>query len=244
MDNLLADKKEETPSQYKPFDYEEGRDPIGLKSLNGLGKHIKVKRNSEWSQENNIEIHAISLDPNLKNLCTGHNVMTGDVYDFGPGLLDYLKSLNDVSSSIQSKIDLLKNIGEKRSEVDETGDVVMEALGLPPERTSKIAYLKAESNHIKSRAENHVNRVQYCASEFLSHFDLVIMPRLGVKNMLEKGKLASQFKRILSQISHMKFFDRLKFKLGKRGHQLLEVDEAYTTQMCSCCGRRSPCSIL
>jgi hypothetical protein len=75
MYNLLSNGHQKVPT-YQDWEYIEGRDPVRLMSLNGLGKHVKVKRNSEWSQENNIEIHAISLDPNLKNLCTGYNEVT------------------------------------------------------------------------------------------------------------------------------------------------------------------------
>jgi hypothetical protein len=45
-------------------------------------------------------------------LATGYHAVTGDFYDFGPGLLDYLRTLNIQSQHHQSRIQLLKNIDE------------------------------------------------------------------------------------------------------------------------------------
>ena len=74
----------------------------------------------------------------------------------------------------------------------------------------------------------------------LFSIDDVYLPRLGVTELLESRHTGKKTKTLLAILSHLTFFDNLCFKLGKRGHQLVEVSEAYSSQVCCCCGRRSP----
>jgi hypothetical protein len=93
-DELILRREMVKKSDYLDWEYVSGKDPVGLATMKGLGKHIKVKRNICWPDNYPVPIHYIALDPNLKNLATGYHAVTGDFYDCGPGLLDYLRTLN------------------------------------------------------------------------------------------------------------------------------------------------------
>jgi hypothetical protein len=63
---------------------------------------------------------------------------------------------------------------------------------------------------------------------------------MGVQKMLESKGLSKKVKAVLGRMCHLRFFDSLQFKMSKRATTLLKVSEAFTTKLCSQCGRCSP----
>jgi transposase len=78
--------------------------------------------------------------------------------------------------------------------------------------------------------------------EFLSHWDLVAIPRFGLQDMIKRGggsELGDKQKAILAHLAHCKFLDRFRTTARKRGCDVVEVGQAGSTKNCSHCNSKN-----
>ncbi|MBO6266732.1 MAG: transposase [Synergistaceae bacterium] len=66
----------------------------------------------------------------------------------------------------------------------------------------------------------------------LDNFDVIVIPKLGVPDMVEKTKrkISSKTVRTMLSFSHFRFRQRLLFKAWEVGKSIVFVDEAYTSK--------------
>ena len=102
-------------------------------------------------------------------------------------------------------------------------------------RQKEIDSLWESIHHIQSKLHT-------ISAEFLSHWDLVAIPRFGLQGMIKRGggsELGDKQKAILTQLAHCKFLDRFRTTARKRGCDIVEVGEAGSTKTCSYCNSKN-----
>lgn len=187
----------------------------------GVFPKVRVKRNVHY-EAGTFHPHRkkwIAGDPGVKTFFTLVNCV-GDVFTIGEDLSWRMRQIHVRLARLQSERARWENV-----------------VGIG---VSQVVALDKAMRKLRDELARLVHALHESASEFLSHFDQVLLPRLGVKELLASGRTGKQTKTLLATLSHLRFFDKLRFKLGKRGHQLVEVSEAYSSQVCCCCGTRSP----
>lgn len=92
----------------------------------------------------------------------------------------------------------------------------------------------------RRKIENNVNDLHWKTIKFLTdNYGNIIIGDMSVKKIIsnERSGLPAICKRILSSLRLYQFKCRLKYKCEKYGMSFNEVDERYTSKVCSNCGK-------
>ena len=101
-------------------------------------------------------------------------------------------------------------------------------------KDAKCKSWKRQFDKIKRNKEKACDNVREQLASFLSLFDVVI---IGDNDLQQWHKgISHAASSVLSALALGELIKKLKFKIGQRGHQLVEINEAWTTKLCSCCG--------
>lgn len=75
------------------------------------------------------------------------------------------------------------------------------------------------------------------SKNLLDKYDIIVLPKLRVKNMLKKyDGLSKNINRKINLISHCRFHDYLMWKANTLGKIVIDQNESFTTQTCFKCG--------
>ena len=102
-------------------------------------------------------------------------------------------------------------------------------------RKKKVMQLRRETyrQQVKNRNECH-----QITSDIIRQFDKIAIEKLDIKQMTHKGKRELN-REVLSQTWGI-IFQQLRCKAENAGRELVEVNPAYTSQICSNCGDVTP----
>jgi transposase len=105
--------------------------------------------------------------------------------------------------------------------------------------------VKEKINRLRKRLCNLKIEIRNQCANFLSkRYDLILMPKLDVKQLILKANRRLKTKTVRQMLSagHSGFFKFLKEKCEENGCQFLHVREEYTSQTCPCCGCLNKCN--
>ena len=161
----------------------------------------------------------VGIDLGCKNL-----ISTSDGYTIQPP--KFLKRMDDAINDLKSRVDTYhKPTGSKKDGTYHESRTCRRLKKTIRRLYGKRARLMRNFLHTRSR-------------KIVDHYDIVVMEKLQVKEMLKnnKKKHTPAFKvvnRIMSQNAVAKFTNMLSYK----AKQYLEVNPAYTSRTCAQCGQ-------
>jgi len=209
---------------------------------------------------------SLGVDPNMGTFIVCANPWTGNEYWIGFGQSDRIGSFLDKISAIQSEIgDIVEQDERVVAQVavcHQMDDVLINATdeatpaAFKASVNAKSYLLKLKASLVKDKTLPHQKdidslwskiahvqeKLHTISCEFLSHWDLVAIPRFGLQDMIKRGgggELGKRQKAILTQLAHCKFLTRLRTAARKRGCDIVEVGEAGSTKNCSHCNSKN-----
>jgi putative transposase len=101
----------------------------------------------------------------------------------------------------------------------------------------KKEFVIAKNNYrkIEEKIRNMINDIHYKAINKLMEYSIICIPKINIKNILEKDQINKKAKRILQAESHGILIRRLKIKGEKKGVEIRIIKEYLTTKTCSKC---------
>lgn len=178
------------------------------------GRWFITYTTEEIKLENNNH-QAIALDPGVRTFLTG---------------FDGNKVIEIGKSSISRIVTLCKRLDKLQSEVTK-------AKGRDNKR--KRFNLRKLVQQLRIKIKNLVDECHKKTACFLtSNYSQVIIPSFKSSDMVYKAKrrINSKTARNMLTWAHYRFKQRLKHQAAKRGSQVIEVGEEYTSKTCSKCG--------
>ncbi|KAL3893838.1 MAG: hypothetical protein SGCHY_005610 [Lobulomycetales sp.] len=201
----------------------------------------------------------LGVDPNQTTFLVAANPWNGD--EFWIGYLDgeAIGKHHDSINSIKSEIGLQVDKKQKVLTAKEQYNAVKKAYFRDPGKDTFKKYTEAKSAFLKFKAEEtkdatknrqdeldglwsrirHLrDKLHDIASNFLSHWDIVAIPRLKLHDLISRSRssqLHDRSKFILSMLAHCSFLNRLQTTCEKRYCNQVEVSEASSSKLCSHC---------
>jgi len=211
--------------------------------------------------------YSLGVDPNMGTFLVCACPWTGDEYWIGFGqsirIGTFLERISTIQSTIGIEVDEDERVADQVRVCDGKADLLLDASSPTSITAAYKASQKAKSDLSKLKASlvkektllqqkeidclwekiHHIQQKLHTIScEFLSHWDLVAIPRFGLQDMIKRGggsELGDKQKAILTQLAHCKFLDRFRTTARKRGCDVVEVGEAGSTKNCSHCNSKN-----
>jgi hypothetical protein len=211
--------------------------------------------------------YSLGVDPNMGTFLVCACPWTGDEYwiEFGQSIRigTFLDGISTIQSTISNEVDEDERVADQVLVCDGKADLLLDASSPASVTAAYKASQKAKSDLLKLKASlvkektllrqkeidslwesiHHIqSKLHTISAEFLSHWDLVAIPRFGLQDMIKRGggsELGDKQKAILTQLAHCKFLDRLRTTSRKRGCDVVEVGEAGSTKNCSHCNSKN-----
>ena len=240
--------------EWTAFRFDPTMHPIDLGALNN-NQYIRYMSTKKRSNITRSKLRVIAGDPGMKDFLVLVDGW-GNKYIIGHGLGAKVKHLLNKYSLLQKALARLNNdvltinsgdisIPEKNNRLKATLSTFEKDHGLrdasneesETRKTYIVQYLNSEMKEYQLRISNIKEKNETIGTSFLRAFDIVVLPRMNVKEMLQGKGLSHESKAILGRLSHLSFFDKLKFQMSKYKRSLVQVSEAYSTITCSCCFR-------
>ena len=210
---------------------------------------------------------SLGVDPNMGTFLVCHCPWTGDEFWVGFDVGEHIGDLLDKITAIESEIGTEAN---KSPEVKRQEDVVircavefinatqanrkrtyrakMEAesslLSLKADIAKRLreAFYQSELDELRGKIYHLQTKLHNIASQFLSPWSIIAIPRFDLKNIVKCGKaneLGDKQKAILAYLAHCKFLTRLRTSVAKHGNDIVEVTECGSTKNCSKCNSKN-----
>ena len=214
----------------------------------------------------NLE-YSLGIDPNSSTFLVCYNPWTGDEWWVGYGVGDHMGYLLGKIDAIESEIgkEADKSPAVKRQEkhaiecallyVSSTSANCKVRYREMKEAESKLLSMKAEVakslrdafhqgelDELRGKIQHLQTKLHNIASQFLSAWSLVIIPRFDLQNIVKCGKaneLGDKQKAILANLAHCKFLTRLRTSFAKHGNDIVEVTECGSSKNCSDCNSKN-----
>lgn len=211
--------------------------------------------------------YSLGIDPNMKTFLVCFNPWSGDEYWVGFGVGEHIGDLLDRISAIESTIGNKAKtaLAVKRQEeraitcaanyVNATAVNCKERYRAMKEAESTLLSLKAEVakslretiyqdelDELRGKILHLQTKLHNIASQFLSAWSLITIPRFDLTNIVKCGKadeLGDKQKAILAYLAHCKFLTRLRTSAAKHGNDIVEVTECGSTKNCSKCNSKN-----
>lgn len=124
---------------------------------------------------------------------------------------------------LEKSLDKLKRLDRKISKCE-----------LGSNNKKKLYILRAKLyNLIKSQRKTYLHKL---TTRLANKYKIIVVENLDIKNMVEKSKFGSRFRRNILDSCWGIFVQLLESKVNDRGGTLIKVDPAYTSQTCPKCG--------
>ena len=106
-------------------------------------------------------------------------------------------------------------------------------------RAKRPCNMKHKIRKLYQKITNQVDECHWkTASYLVKHYNDILLPSFETQDMVQKGCLHKKTKNGLLQLAHYRFKMRLRAKgLGCKNTRIHDVNESYTSQTCSCCGK-------
>ena len=160
-----------------------------------------------------------------------NNIPKYDVVSLDPGVRTFQcyysqEQCGEIGPATSNRIlRILKHADRLNSELD--GET----------KTSKRKGINKAIQRIHNKVKNLVNEMHWKSISFLTkRYKKIIIPKFCTKSMLEKDTLNSDTKRMLQQLSHYKFRERLIYKAIQHNSSVMVCTEEYTSKSCTKCG--------
>ncbi|MBD2202250.1 transposase [Calothrix sp. FACHB-1219] len=163
----------------------------------------------------NANNQAIALDPGVRTFLTGFD--GNKVFELGKGAISRIVNLCRRLDSLQSQIAQAKGKDNKRKRFN----------------------LRKVAQQTRIKIKNLVDECHKKVACFLtSNYSQIIIPHFESSDMVYKAqrKITNKTARNMLSWAHYRFKQRLKHQAAKRGSQVIEVSEEYTSKTCSKCG--------
>jgi hypothetical protein len=211
--------------------------------------------------------YTLSIDPGMNTFLVCWCPWTGDEYWIGFGVGDHIGDLLDKISAIESKIGTdaetspavkkqekcaiqcaMEHVNSSRSNSKKTYDARKDAekalLVLKAQVTKSLreALYQDELDDLRGKIQHLQTKLHNIASQFVSAWSQIIIPRFDLTNMVKCGKvneLGDKQKAILAYLAHCKFLTRLRTSVAKNGNDIVEVTECGSTKNCSDCNSKN-----
>jgi Mg2+ and Co2+ transporter CorA len=209
--------------------------------------------------------HSIGVDPNMGTFLVCVCPWTGDEYWIGFGqstrIGTFLDRISAIQSEISKEVDKDEKVLRQVRVCHEKDDILINSIidsqaAYKGSVNAKSDLLKLKASIVKEKTVrrqeeidslwakiNHIQqKLHTISAEFLSHWDLVAIPRFGLQKMIKRGggnEMGDRQKAILSHLAHCKFLDRFHEAARKRGCDVVEVGEAGSTKNCSHCNSKN-----
>lgn len=157
------------------------------------------------------KLDVISIDPGQRTFLTTYSP-EGESWKFGDGTKRKMETIQRKISSIEER---LKGVNDRRRKHK-----------LRRARTRLIQRIGDMVDDMHRKVANVL-----CAST-----NVILLPQLHTKRIVEDHTLSPQDKRHLSRLGHYKFRTRLQHKAELAGVLVLNPTEEFTTKTCSACG--------
>lgn len=169
----------------------------------------------EYQKETQEKQNIIALDPGIRTFLTGFD--GSNFLEIGKGAISKIVELSLRLDRLQSAI--AKAIGRNNK---------------------RLRFkLRKQSQQIRIKIRNLVDDCHKKTAHFLtSNYSEIIIPKFESQQMVyrAKRKINSKTARNLLTWSHYRFKQTLLFQAEKRGSQVIETTEEYTSKTCSKCG--------
>jgi hypothetical protein len=207
--------------------------------------------------------YSLGVDPGMNTFLVCANSWTGDEFWIGFGQSDrinsFLDNISAIKSEISTEVEKDERVIHQVNVCHDMADILIEstsdadtqvAMEASKKATSDLLELKAsitkektiprqvDIDSLYTKIDHIQQKLHKISAEFLSHWDLVAIPRFGLHNMIKRGggsELGDKQKAILTMLAHCKFLDRFRTTARKRGCDIVEVTEAGSTKNCSHC---------
>lgn len=169
-------------------------------------EEVKIDNNNQ---------QAIALDPGVRTFLTGFD--GNKIIEIGKGSISRIVTLCKGLDKLQSQAAKAKGRNNKRERFN----------------------LRKLAQQLRIKIKNLVDECHKKAACFLtSSYSQVIIPTFESSEMVYKAKrkINSKSARNMLTWAHYRFKHRLKHQAAKRGSQIIEVTEEYTSKTCSKCG--------
>jgi transposase len=99
--------------------------------------------------------------------------------------------------------------------------------------TPDMILMTSKMEDIRKKLLREVEIAREEMADYLSNFDLLIMPILDTRSW--KRKMGKKTRRVCDYMGFGQLYTKLRNKCAYKKTQMIEVSEAWTTKFCSCC---------
>ena len=203
-------------------------EPLKLRNVDKTNREKKYKEIIKNGIKHDIKI--IKNKINKYYVCITYDVIKSKdkinenrVSACDPGSTSFITTYNG-QEIIEIGKDNSKMIGKLRKKIKE----------FKKERRTK------EAKKVQIKLKNKIDDLHYkTITKLVNENDLILFPKLNVKRIISKeGNLHPKAKQYVVDLRHGRFMERLKNKAEIRNKYVVNVNEVYTTQICSRCMKR------
>jgi putative transposase len=195
-----------------------------------LGKYISTQNNYDLSKINSD----CRLQYNYRNnkfvLYVPYIVETvsenqkNDYISIDPGIRTFLTGY-----SSNKVVEIGTNLGKKVTQYLHKIDNVS--------KNGNKQQIKKVKYRCYQKIDNNITDLHWKSIKYLTNnFSHIMIGKLSTKSIAESKTLNKMVKRIGHMMNFYKYLEKLKFKCKERNVNLTEVNERYTSKLCSVCG--------
>lgn len=175
--------------------------------------HKKEKQKTEIKED---ELNVCAIDPGGRTMLTTYS--ENEVYEIGTNMNDELGNLFKIKYE-------LKNIYNKKVIKVKTNEI------------HKKELLLAKNNYrkINEKIRNKINDIHYKAINKLMEYQIILIPILNTKKIIEQEEFNKKSKNVLQTLCHGKFVKRLMERGELEGKHVIIVSEYLTSRTCGIC---------
>lgn len=228
---------------------------LGYRKLNNLTKIITIEaacfhciHNSFYVSYlgNYVDSNNYSLN-SIKTECTLRYESNKKRFTlFVPNYINSIQHIDNSKKTISIDPGVRTFItGISDNHILELGDNVSKKIGDLISKLDRFNDLKISKKKKKTKAQKINNKIKNLVTDLhwkiikylVNHYQTIIIGKWSTKKCSRKGsKIQAKTKRIMSYLSFYKFMQKLEYKCKIERVNLHQVQEEYTTQMCSKCG--------
>jgi transposase len=139
-------------------------------------------------------------------------------------------------STRDKAVELVKTNWAKQQYIEDGVKPSIEEVINDHKKTPDHFGLERDIGRLRRELKNLQHSLHSISCLFFRYWDIVLMPELGVKELLQSKSMGKGTKTTLSCMAHKTMLNRLKHMMDVGGKTLVIVSEAFSTQCCCFCG--------
>jgi len=160
----------------------------------------------------------------------------GNFIAFDPGVRTFLTGIDSDGKIIE--------YNNSRNKIEDKFNIIDQVQSIIGHKVTGKQRLTRKEKKLRKRkllAERKIvsiidNSHKHIASDVVKNYDLIILPKLKTKQLVQKDDVSSNVKRRISAVAHCRFHDYISYKAKLYGKTLVDLEESYTTKTCYNCG--------